>query len=195
MSGYSFEDLYARAMAIFVPEDHGSIEEVRLQLGDLPEYQEFRMDEILLGHDANRASSVPRKGGPWIGKGTEGEYWNAYFSLAERKSRGWGDEGTGYLQTLDENTSRIVDHLFDPSTEGEQAKYGLVIGHVQSGKTGNYTGVIAKAADRGYNLVVILTGLYNDLRHQTQMRIEKELTGTFRDKESMSVDSRKYRRQ
>ena len=39
MSGYSFEDLYARAMAIFVPEDHGSIEEVRLQLGDLPEYK------------------------------------------------------------------------------------------------------------------------------------------------------------
>jgi len=195
MSGYSFEDLYTRAMAIFVPEDHGSIEEVRRQLGDLPEYQEFRMDEILLGHDADRASSVPQKGGPWLGRSTEREYWNAYFSLAERKSRGWGDEGTGYLQTLDENTSRIVEHLFDPSTGGKQAKYGLVIGHVQSGKTGNYTGVIAKAADRGYNLIVILTGLYNDLRSQTQMRIEKELTGTMKDIEGMCVDDRKYRRQ
>ena len=195
MSGHSFEDLYAMAMTVFDPEDHGSIDEVRRHMGDLPEYKEFRMDEILLGHDANRASSVPRKGGPWIEKATDGEYWNAYFSLAERKSRGWGDEGTGYLQTLDENTSRIVDHLFDPSIEGEQAKYGLVIGHVQSGKTGNYTGVIAKAADRGYNLIVILTGLYNDLRHQTQMRIEKELTGTISDKEGMCVDDRNYLRQ
>ena len=195
MTGSSFEEMYSKAIEIFDPLELSSIEDVRGQLGGSPEYQKYRIEEILLGHDAKPASSVPKDGSHSLIRRTSHEYWSSYFSLAERKSRGWGVAGdTSYLQTLDENTSRIVSHLFDPSEPGRHGKYGLVIGHVQSGKTGNYTGVIAKAADRGYNLVVILTGLYNDLRLQTQIRIEKELTGTLKDKKGMCVDHRKYQR-
>lgn len=195
MPGTSFEEMYSEAIEIFDPQELSSIEDVRGQLGNSPEYHKYRIEEILLGHDAKPASSVPKEGSNGLTRSISHEYWSSYFSLAERKSRGWGITGdTSYLQTLDENTSRIVSHLFDPSEPGRHAKYGLVIGHVQSGKTGNYTGVIAKAADKGYNLVVILTGLYNDLRLQTQIRIEKELTGTLKDKRGMCVDYRKYRR-
>ena len=97
------------------------------------------------------------------------------------------------MQSLEFNTTKIVNHLFNPKLKGDQSRYGLVIGHVQSGKTANYTGVIAKAADSGYNLIIVLTGLYNDLRHQTQVRIEKELTGTLQDRKGNSVDFRNYK--
>ena len=44
----------------------------------------------------------------------------------------------------------------------------MVMGHVQSGKTANYTGLICKAADAGYKVVIIIAGLHNNLRNQTQ---------------------------
>src|SRR6185369_3684224 len=54
---------------------------------------------------------------------------------------------------------------------------GLVVGYVQSGKTANYTAVAARAADAGYRLVIVLSGIHESLRAQTQHRLEKELTG------------------
>ena len=48
---------------------------------------------------------------------------------------------------------------------------------MQSGKTGNFTGLIARAVDSGYNFVIVLSGLYNSLRNQTQNRLDAELTG------------------
>ena len=52
-----------------------------------------------------------------------------------------------------------------------------MVGHVQSGKTANYTGVISKAFDSGYKLVIILAGLLNSLRKQTQERIDEGIIG------------------
>ncbi len=72
------------------------------------------------------------------------------------------------------STSRIVSLLDHPRTAEFQTR-GLVVGHVQSGKTTNYTGVIAKAADRGYRLVIVLSGIHNQLRRQTQERLESQL--------------------
>jgi hypothetical protein len=54
---------------------------------------------------------------------------------------------------------------------------GLVVGQVQSGKTANYTGLVCKAADAGYKLIVILTGLHNSLRSQTQLRLDEGFLG------------------
>ena len=54
---------------------------------------------------------------------------------------------------------------------------GMVVGHVQSGKTANYTGLICKAADAGYKLIVIIAGIHNNLRSQTQMRIDEGFVG------------------
>jgi hypothetical protein len=54
---------------------------------------------------------------------------------------------------------------------------GLVVGYVQSGKTANFTGVIARAADAGYRLFIVLAGTMDILRQQTQRRIDKELIG------------------
>jgi len=78
------------------------------------------------------------------------------------------------LGQLDDATTRIVSLLEHPATVEFKTK-GLVLGHVQSGKTTNYTGVIAKAADRGYRLVIVLAGIHNELRRQTQNRLTSQL--------------------
>ncbi|MCK6529689.1 Z1 domain-containing protein [Myxococcota bacterium] len=52
---------------------------------------------------------------------------------------------------------------------------GLVVGYVQSGKTANYTAVAARAADVGYRLIIVLSGIHDSLRNQTQRRVEREL--------------------
>lgn len=78
------------------------------------------------------------------------------------------------LEEIDHASSKIVSRLGDPSTGGFRTR-GLVLGHVQSGKTTNYTAVMAKAADAGYRLFIVLSGMHNALRKQTQQRLERDL--------------------
>jgi hypothetical protein len=81
------------------------------------------------------------------------------------------------ITTLDQSTDEVLERLTDPiRTEIKQTK-GLVVGYVQSGKTANFTGVIAKAIDAGYRLVIVMTGTIEILRAQTQRRIDMELMG------------------
>ena len=112
---------------------------------------------------------------PWYDderKSSHDFYWRAYRGVLEKK--GWDVDA---LATLDRSTSEIVQRLADPSApEGYQTK-GLVVGHVQSGKTANFTGIIAKAIDSGYRLVIVLTGTIELLRGQTQRRLDMELIG------------------
>lgn len=81
------------------------------------------------------------------------------------------------LQTLDQVTDNIVGLLEDPEKSGEWDRRGMVVGHVQSGKTANYTGVICKAADAGYKLIIVIAGVHNNLRSQTQARIDEGFIG------------------
>lgn len=81
------------------------------------------------------------------------------------------------VSTLDLDTDKVIDHLEDPSKEGSWSRRGLVVGHVQSGKTANYTGLICKAADAGYQVIIVLAGLLNSLRNQTQERIDADFMG------------------
>ena len=79
-----------------------------------------------------------------------------------------------------------MNFLFNPKSESVDSKYGLIVGHVQSGKTANYTGLISRATDSGYNVIVVLAGLHNNLRKQTQIRLERELMGI--DTEGLHVN-------
>lgn len=81
------------------------------------------------------------------------------------------------INKLDRLTDRILDSLFDPTQNVQIDKKGLVVGQVQSGKTANYTGLICKAADAGYKLIIILAGIHNNLRSQTQLRIDEGFLG------------------
>jgi hypothetical protein len=74
-------------------------------------------------------------------------------------------------------TDDILDHLENPTKNGQWLRRGMVVGNVQSGKTANYTGVVCKAADSGYKVIIILAGLLNSLRNQTQSRIDLGFIG------------------
>ncbi len=99
-------------------------------------------------------------------------YWDSYY--AQLQKRPWIRADA--LIKLDEATTRVVSQLEDP-TDPDFPTRGLVIGHVQSGKTQNFAGVIAKSIDAGYRLVIVLSGNTDILRKQTQRRLDMEIVG------------------
>ena len=78
------------------------------------------------------------------------------------------------VDSIDRESTRVMQALPDPSRP-EFSGRGMVVGHVQSGKTANFTAVMAKAADAGYRFIVVLAGMTDALRVQTQHRIERDL--------------------
>jgi hypothetical protein len=80
------------------------------------------------------------------------------------------------LETIDEDTDAIMNNIADPDTEAF-SRYGMVVGHVQSGKTSNYAALICKAADAGYRFIVVIAGGQNNLRNQTQTRLDEVFVG------------------
>lgn len=79
--------------------------------------------------------------------------------------------------TLDTDTDQILDYSGDPAMEGPWKRRGAVMGHVQSGKTTNYSSLICKAADAGYKVIILLAGITNSLRQQTQERLDETFIG------------------
>lgn len=112
---------------------------------------------------------------PWVSdaKGTiEWHYWDSYKRLLA--SQGWSPN---VVQVLDEDTDNILTECGNPAWGGSWDIRGLVMGDVQSGKTASYSGLIAKAADAGYRVIVLLTGMIEDLRRQTQERLDSGFVG------------------
>jgi hypothetical protein len=81
------------------------------------------------------------------------------------------------LGSMDAVTDRILGLLEDPERQGGWDRRGMVVGHVQSGKTANYTGLVCKAADAGYRVIIVIAGIHNRLRNQTQIRLEEGFVG------------------
>lgn len=100
-----------------------------------------------------------------------------YSGLYERYLRETKKWGWDTVESMGMDTDGILDLMANPREEGEFDRRGLVIANVQSGKTANYIGLIAKAADAGYRFIIVLAGIHNVLRGQTQKRIEEGFTG------------------
>lgn len=82
------------------------------------------------------------------------------------------------IRSVDSVTDEIMGFLGNPSDRiNWNRRRGLVMGHVQMGKTTNYSALIAKAADAGYRIIVVLAGMTNSLRYQTQVRLDKTFVG------------------
>jgi hypothetical protein len=100
-------------------------------------------------------------------------FWERYkIYLQFRKN--FAPETIGHLDRL---TNKTLDGLYNPKADIGFDKKGLVVGQVQSGKTSNYTGLICKAADAGYDMIIILAGMHNNLRTQTQLRLDEGFLG------------------
>jgi hypothetical protein len=81
------------------------------------------------------------------------------------------------VATLDTDTDEILDYSGNPALDGSWKRRGMVMGHVQSGKTTNYSTLICKAADAGYKVIILLAGITNSLRQQTQERLDETFIG------------------
>jgi len=112
---------------------------------------------------------------PWLsGRKAEIEpfFWNRFRGLLQGER--WAPR---VIATLDQVSDEILDLLGNPNQIQPFSRRGLVIGDVQSGKTATYTALISKAADAGYRLVILLTGTLENLRKQTQERLDEGFVG------------------
>lgn len=115
---------------------------------------------------------------PWLDQAKtsiDPYYWQRYKQLMQDQGFSTGPDGV--ITKLDEITDKILGRLGNPGEKGLWDRRGMVVGNVQSGKTANYTGLICKAADAGYRLIIIIAGIHNNLRNQTQSRIDEGFVG------------------
>lgn len=133
---------------------HASFE-IRMELG-----------QTILGEDEHEPWLAGRKAG------IEPFYWGRYRDFLRRC--GWSPN---VASTLDRALDEILDLLGNPEEERPWRRRGLVVGEVQSGKTATYAGLINKASDAGYRMVVLLTGTLENVRRQTQERLDAAFVG------------------
>ena len=125
---------------------------------------------------------------PWLSNRTGSiswRFWERYEQFLAHEKK-WPP---ATLRRLDESTNRALGLLTDPAKAGAWDRRGLVMGHVQSGKTSHYVGLICKAADAGYKLIIVLAGFHKSLRSQTQIRLEEGFLGYDRGATQPSPDA------
>ena len=131
----------------------------------------IRRFSLWIGKDATIKSEIGHE--PWLiaSRKQDWRYWQRY--------REWLEQEISWkaVEALDESTDTVLGLLEDPTRLGPWDRRGLVVGHVQSGKTSNYAGLICKAADAGYKIIIVLAGLHKNLRSQTQVRLDEGFLG------------------
>ena len=148
----------------------------------------FKLTEII---ESQPAAIRPAGMEPWYsGPAADDRCWpslrNYYLTEKERPE--------DQVDSVDEASSVVVAHTKRPDQKSFKGR-GLVVGYIQSGKTTNFTAVAAKAADLGYHLVIVLSGIHNSLRKQTQNRLASELTDLNSDKWlSLTTDESDFRK-
>ncbi|WP_316820826.1 Z1 domain-containing protein [Pedobacter gandavensis] len=102
----------------------------------------------------------------------EWNYFNRYAKYLKNIGR-----PSDVVQSTENSTKGIIERLGDPQKAIDSLQKGLVLGSVQSGKTANFNGVINRAIDAGYDMIIVFSGIMEDLRFQTQKRINNDVLG------------------
>ena len=113
---------------------------------------------------------------PWLNdrkSSISWDFWERYQLYLEQE-KSWSPST---LNKLNDLTDQVLSRLEDPQRKGKWDRRGMVVGQVQSGKTSNYTGLICKAVDTGYKVIIVLAGIHNSLRSQTQLRLDEGFLG------------------
>jgi hypothetical protein len=118
---------------------------------------------------------VNRDHQPWLAAKKmriDNYFWGRYRDLLMHKGI-----PASVLVELETSVEAVLDKTFDPDDPNSVDRRGLVMGNVQSGKTQHYLGLITKAADAGYKVIIVIAGLHNSLRNQTQERVDEGFVG------------------
>ncbi len=159
---------------------------IRLQLVEL--FDSEALIDLAIANYRNRRDHVYDLEDPYVitsdGKKSERSRWYAgptensvYWNFVKTRLEHEGRSKIEIEDVLD-SSSTILGLLDPPASQVAFSSRGLVLGYVQSGKTTNFIATTAQAADAGYRLIVVLSGVTNNLRKQTQDRLERSLTGT-----------------
>ena len=181
----------AQLMLLDIP-DRTSITPLTIQKRIDQLVKMYQVEQPDWGKDIDYSAVIDeliRRFSQWIGKDStlqDGEGHIPWLTAARKQNwiywlryREWLEFKLSPLavDALDESTDWVLSLLEDPQRDGRWDRRGLVVGHVQSGKTSHYTGLINKAADAGYKIIIVLAGLHNNLRAQTQMRLDEGFLG------------------
>ena len=112
----------------------------------------------------------------YTGPESEDRYWWGFRKQLIHE--GWNEDPQ--ISDLDQASTKVLSLMQPPGLPAVKTR-GLVVGYVQSGKTANFTGVAAKACDVGYKFVIVLGGVIENLRRQTQRRLDRQLIGPTHD--------------
>ncbi|MBT2389622.1 Z1 domain-containing protein [Streptomyces sp. ISL-1] len=159
-------DSFPPAEAVKRLERLGISPEIIQQIRGRHEQQTIRIKELEEPH----AVVLGNRDTWYTGPHAKDKCWPAIVDLLHKD--GWPQEPA--IKSLDDSSTRVVSLLNHPKEKAFSTR-GLVVGYVQSGKTTNFTSVMAKAADRGYKLFIVLAGIHNGLRRQTQARLVQQL--------------------
>ncbi len=166
-----------------------------VDLGVFPEINNEKFDELYSRavKEAKHASILGMN--PSVGLSSEETEKDLWLTKDKIKELGWDSDelsnyrnrymqylkkigrAESYIEETKRSSLAIVQKLGNPNSEQNFYRRGLVVGSVQSGKTANFNAVINSAVDAGYGLIIVLSGIMEDLRKQTQLRIEKEVEG------------------
>ena len=153
------------AASVVAPGNEGAVDEDAVIAELIRRYSQW------IGRDTGMSDTTDHEAWLNAARKKDWRYWPRYRDMLERKM------SVTAVDALDKSTDRILGWMEDPGRAGAWDRRGLVVGHVQSGKTANYSGLICKAADSGYKIIIVLAGLHNNLRSQTQIRLEEGFLG------------------
>ena len=138
----------------------------------------YDTDFVVLERGSTIVDNDPKIHTKWDPSEFKRFYWRKQreFLITTLSKRNGQEDGSKIINSIDFETEEILRNMENPTRQSFNSK-GLVVGYVQSGKTANFTALISKAADVGYRFVIVLAGIHDELRQQTQIRIDKELTG------------------
>lgn len=181
------------------PFEPGQIEELAIAYKNFayPALDETSLEEII-GALKEQFTVTQLFGGgitdnthePWWEKFKAGESTLYYWSRLNQFLMQDPNLPSSVTNRLDSITDSIIDLAGNPNKQGLWNRRGMVIGHVQSGKTMNYSAVICKAADAGYKVIILLAGITNSLRRQTQDRINEAFIGRRASKNRQLMSER-----
>ena len=163
------EDIAASADQVLAMPMFSGVVDRELLIAELEQiFTVWSNDPTTLGSDDDHV--------PWLTQkraDIDWRFWDRYrLYMIQRQNL-----APAAVETIEKVSDEVLGRIEDPSREGAWDRRGLVMGNVQSGKTATYTGLICKAADAGYKVIIVLAGLHNNLRSQTQVRLDEGFLG------------------
>ena len=190
-SGFSGDEAIRKTLEVFSSDTFSGV------INSIDELRNYLYENISFTADGIYTAVVDdsKRNRDWWNKYREtngvGQYWSRYKTYLKRIKK-WDDYTIE--RSINEPTDFIMNKLSNPAETTPEECYGAVFGYVQSGKTANYIGLINKAIDAGYKIILVLAGMHNNLRSQTQMRIDEEVLGFETSIEYLKGKSSEYAR-